>query len=104
MSLPHNSRSIVTNPPSNPVNSSHPQTTVPPVSTVVKACLLELIEMGFGVDIDSSRLQMYASAAAGNIDEAIEMIEEDREAAKELNKRRDTQQLNDLESQTMRDI
>lgn len=42
--------------------------------------------MGFGCDDpnEMSRLNVYAGAAAGNIEDAIEMIEEDREAAREL--------------------
>jgi len=41
--------------------------------------------MGFGSDPNElARLNVYAGAAAGDVEAAIEMIEEDREAAREL--------------------
>jgi hypothetical protein len=41
--------------------------------------------MGFGSDPNElTRLNVYAGAAAGDVEAAIEMIEEDREAAREL--------------------
>lgn len=57
----------------------------PPTSTrAVDLCIKSLKAMGYGTmdQIEMSRLNMYASAAAGDVEVAIEMIEEDREAAK----------------------
>ena len=51
----------------------------------VDECVKSLKAMGFGGDRhELSRLNVYAGAAAGDIEAAIEMIEEDREAAREL--------------------
>jgi hypothetical protein len=58
----------------------------PPVaSKAVDECVRQLKLMGFGQDPNEmARLNVYAGAAAGDLEAAIEMIEEDREAAKEL--------------------
>lgn len=58
----------------------------PSGSSTVDECIKSLKSMGFGCDDpnEMSRLNVYAGAAAGNIEDAIEMIEEDREAAREL--------------------
>ncbi|KAL2441817.1 hypothetical protein ABEF95_016613 [Exophiala dermatitidis] len=65
----------------------HGASAVPPTSTLaVDHCTKTLKAMGYGLgdDNEMSRLNMYASATAGDVEAAIEMIEEDREAAKEL--------------------
>ena len=57
----------------------------PHASKSVDECVRQLKAMGFGSDPhELSRLIVYAGAAAGEIEAAIEMIEEDREAAREL--------------------
>jgi hypothetical protein len=55
--------------------------------------------MGYGADANElARLNVYAGAAAGNIEDAIEMIEEDREAAKELDDSKNLEQIRDMEA------
>jgi len=54
--------------------------------------------MGYGNNANElARLNVYAGAAAGNIEEAIEMIEEDREAAKELDDSKDLERIQSLD-------
>ena len=54
-------------------------------SKSVDDCVKMLKAMGFGSDPNElARLNVYAGAAAGDVEAAIEMIEEDREAAREL--------------------
>ncbi|KIW75249.1 hypothetical protein Z517_12023 [Fonsecaea pedrosoi CBS 271.37] len=57
-------------------------------SKSVDDCVKVLKAMGFGEDDPNelARLNIYAGAAAGDVLLAIELIEEDREAAKELGK------------------
>jgi len=62
---------------------------VPPpplASTKVDDCVRTLQRMGYGWNDphEMSRLNVYAGVAAGDVAEAIETIEEDRKAAKEL--------------------
>jgi hypothetical protein len=53
--------------------------------------------MGFGSDPNElARLNVYAGAAAGDLETAIEMIEEDREAARELDVSRQASQMGNL--------
>ncbi|EXJ60133.1 hypothetical protein A1O7_04285 [Cladophialophora yegresii CBS 114405] len=57
----------------------------PLASKGVDECVRQLKAMGFGSDPhELARLNVYAGAAAGDVEAAIEMIEEDREAAREL--------------------
>ena len=57
----------------------------PFASKSVDECVKQLKAMGFGSDPNElARLNVYAGAAAGDVEAAIEMIEEDREAAREL--------------------
>ncbi|KIW69103.1 hypothetical protein PV04_04998 [Phialophora macrospora] len=57
----------------------------PFASKGVDECIRQLKAMGFGSDPNElTRLNVYAGAAAGDVEAAIEMIEEDREAAREL--------------------
>ncbi|KAJ9603727.1 hypothetical protein H2200_011913 [Cladophialophora chaetospira] len=57
----------------------------PFASKSVDECVKQLKAMGFGSDPNElARLSVYAGAAAGDVEAAIEMIEEDREAAREL--------------------
>ena len=57
----------------------------PMASKGVDDCVRTLKAMGFGSDPNElARLNVYAGAAAGDVEAAIEMIEEDREAAREL--------------------
>lgn len=77
--------------------SSPPQQT-PSASTAVEQCVQTLRSMGYGSDANElARLNVYAGAAAGNIEDAIEMIEEDREAAKELDESKDLEQIQGLD-------
>ncbi|RMZ85259.1 hypothetical protein DV738_g153, partial [Chaetothyriales sp. CBS 135597] len=51
----------------------------------VDECVKTLTSMGYGLEAnEAARLHIYASAAAGNLGEAIDMIEEDRQAAEAL--------------------
>jgi len=52
----------------------------------VNECIKLLKTMGYGLGDSNelARLTVCASAAAGNVEEAIELIEEDRRAALEL--------------------
>ncbi|OCT53072.1 hypothetical protein CLCR_09546 [Cladophialophora carrionii] len=60
-----------------------PQATL--ASKAVDECVRQLKAMGFGGDPhELARLNVYAGAAAGDVEAAIEMIEEDREAARAL--------------------
>lgn len=59
----------------------------PPSSTSkVDACVKSLREMGYGKSNpnEAARLNVYASAAAGDVMEALEMIEDDRQAAEAM--------------------
>lgn len=72
----------------------------PPVSTSsVDECVKILKTMGYGTSDpnEMERLNIYAGAAAGNIEEAIEMIEEDRAAVGELEDSKDIEGFKDLE-------
>ncbi|KAK5061044.1 hypothetical protein LTR84_007585 [Exophiala bonariae] len=67
-------------------------------TTAVKECIHTLRSMGYGNDAhELARLNVYAGAAAGNIEDAIEMIEEDREAVKELDDSKNLEQIRDME-------
>ncbi|RMD41300.1 hypothetical protein DV735_g3832, partial [Chaetothyriales sp. CBS 134920] len=51
----------------------------------VNECIKTLTALGYGLQAnEAARLHVYASAAAGKLDEAIDMIEEDRKAASAL--------------------
>ena len=66
-------------------------------SKSVDECIKQLKVMGFGSDPNEfRRLNVYAGAAAGDLEAAIEMIEEDREAAKELELSSQTSQVGSL--------
>lgn len=93
-------------PPSNvtiPTTRFHYPTAPPPeqaptASTAVKECIQTLRSMGYGTNAhELARLNIYAGVAAGNIEEAIEMIEEDREAAKELDDSKNLEQIRDMD-------
>lgn len=51
-------------------------------SGIIGLCLKHLVALGYAADTsrDASRLRVYAEAANGNLEEAIEMIEEERKA------------------------
>lgn len=55
--------------------------------TKVDECVKQLRQMGYGASdpIEAARLDVYAGAAAGDVVEAVDMIEEDREAAEAMN-------------------
>ncbi|KIW37395.1 uncharacterized protein PV06_10438 [Exophiala oligosperma] len=63
-------------------------TPAPALPTGIKAindCVNTLIDMGFGANANEmTRLNAVASATAGNLEEAIDMLEEDREATEKL--------------------
>ncbi|EXJ90030.1 hypothetical protein A1O3_03098 [Capronia epimyces CBS 606.96] len=73
----------------------------PSSTTVVGRCVKTLRVMGYGTmdHNEMSRLNIYASAAAGDVEAAIEMIEEDREAAKALADRQASAEMLDSEAQ-----
>jgi hypothetical protein len=50
--------------------------------TDIDECVSSLIDMGYGSAEDGghSRMAVYAAASNGNLNDAIEMIEEEREA------------------------
>ncbi|EHY58667.1 hypothetical protein HRR83_007389 [Exophiala dermatitidis] len=79
---------IITPAPYTRPTGRHDASAVPPPTSTLAAdqCTKTLKAMGYGLgdDNEMSRLNMYASATAGDVEAAIEMIEEDREAAKEL--------------------
>ncbi|RMZ91773.1 hypothetical protein DV736_g976, partial [Chaetothyriales sp. CBS 134916] len=51
----------------------------------IDECVKTLTKMGYGIQPnEAARLHVYASAASGELDEAIDMIEEDRKAAESL--------------------
>lgn len=60
----------------------------PPLPTSIKAineCVNALIDMGFGANANEmTRLNAVAGATAGNLEEAIDMLEEDREATQQM--------------------
>lgn len=58
----------------------------PPVSCkAIDECIRTLKDMGFGAQPhEIARLTAVAGAAAGNLEEAIDMLEEDREASEQL--------------------
>lgn len=61
-----------------------PRHSPPSAATAIESCVQTLKDMGYG-DSDANelaRLNVYAGAAAGNVEDAIEMIEEDREAVR----------------------
>ncbi|KIX00974.1 uncharacterized protein Z518_10040 [Rhinocladiella mackenziei CBS 650.93] len=94
---------IVAEPPANmsptftlsPITSPRGRSGIPPppptASSRVDDCVKILKGMGYGTSDanEMSRLNVYAGATAGNVEDAIEMIEEDREAARELAKHKD---------------
>ena len=52
----------------------------------VEDCVKSLKQMGYGADRnEAARLKMYASAAAGDVVEAMDMIEEDRQVVAAMN-------------------
>ena len=56
----------------------------PPQSTKkIQDCVKTLRQMGYGMSDpnEMARLSVYASATGGNVVEAVDMIEEDRQAA-----------------------
>ena len=62
---------------------STPRTGSPKLKNKYDACVEKLQMCGFGVDDDNlkNRLHVYAIAADGDIEEAVEMIEEDRKCS-----------------------
>ncbi|KIW28026.1 uncharacterized protein PV07_07716 [Cladophialophora immunda] len=70
-------------------------------SKSVDECVKALKAMGFGRDDanELARLNVYAGMAAGDIELAIELIEEDRQAAKELGKVEHIEISRDLEKE-----
>ncbi|KIY03104.1 uncharacterized protein Z520_01571 [Fonsecaea multimorphosa CBS 102226] len=70
-------------------------------SSSVDECVKALKAMGFGRDDPNelARLNIYAGAAAGDVEIAIQLIEEDREAAKEFGKVEHTEISKDLEKE-----
>ncbi|EXJ94624.1 hypothetical protein A1O1_03020 [Capronia coronata CBS 617.96] len=80
---------ITPTPYTRPRGRSGASAPAPTSTALVDLCVKNLKAMGYGVEDcnEMSRLTIYASAAAGDIATAIEMIEEDREAAKELTER-----------------
>lgn len=82
-----------------PHSSAPPAQQTPSATTAVKECIQTLRSMGYGTDAhELARLNVYAGAAAGNIEDAIEMIEEDREAAKELDDSKNLEQIRDMDA------
>ena len=52
----------------------------------VDDCVRTLRQMGYGMNLnEAARLNVYAGAAAGDMMEAIDMIEEDRKVAESMN-------------------
>ena len=92
-------RPTVTVPTTRHSNSiSSPPTRTPSAITAIEQCVQTLRSMGYGNNANElARLNVYAGAAAGNIEEAIEMIEEDREAAKELDDSKDLERIQSLD-------
>lgn len=75
-----------------------PPARAPSAITAIERCVQTLRSMGYGNEANElARLNVYAGAAAGNIEEAIEMIEEDREAAKELDDSKDLERIRSLD-------
>ncbi len=60
---------------------------LPTPASKVDDCVKTLQQMGYGMyDLnEAARLSMYASAAAGDVMEAVDMIEEDRKVAASMN-------------------
>ena len=63
----------------------HSTTELPPPRSKVDECVAQLRGMGFGASDphEASRLNVYAGAAAGDVLQALDMIEEDRKASLE---------------------
>lgn len=61
-----------------------PRHSPPSAATAIESCVQTLKDMGYGKSDanELARLNVYAGAAAGNVEDAIEMIEEDREAVR----------------------
>jgi hypothetical protein len=61
----------------------------------VDECVDKLKQMGYGMGNanEMGRLDVYAAAAKGNVVEALEMLEEEREAARGLGGRRNVRVL-----------
>lgn len=103
-SLPVRSQSVfVPSPPApftRPRGRSGVSPPVPSGSVGVDECVKTLKSMGFGSEDanEFSRLNVYASVAAGNVEAAIEMIEEDREAAKALEENSQVEGIINLEN------
>ncbi len=65
--------------------SSRVPPSVPTSCTAVNECIRALKDMGFGTTKDEmTRLIAVAGATAGNLEDAIDMLEEDREASEQL--------------------
>ncbi|KAK5446402.1 hypothetical protein LTS15_009741 [Exophiala xenobiotica] len=65
--------------------SSRVPPSVPSSCTAVNECIKALKDMGFGTTKDEmTRLLAVAGATAGNLEDAIDMLEEDREASEQL--------------------
>ncbi|KAK2878143.1 hypothetical protein FQN49_001118 [Arthroderma sp. PD_2] len=65
-----------------PRETQAPSITETPLNDKTEVCLSHLRALGFGNDRsqDANRLRIFAQAADGNLEEAIEMIEEERKA------------------------
>jgi hypothetical protein len=61
-------------------NSHYPATKEQSLGNTIDVCVTHLKALGFGDmrDGDGSRLRVYAEASDGNLEDAIEMIEEER--------------------------
>ncbi|KIW15076.1 hypothetical protein PV08_07863 [Exophiala spinifera] len=74
-----------TKPAERGISRSTPPITLPSSVKAVNECVKALIDMGFGANPDEmTRLNAVAGATAGNLEEAIDMLEEDREATEQL--------------------
>ncbi|RVX75393.1 hypothetical protein B0A52_00746 [Exophiala mesophila] len=75
-----------------------PRHSPPSAATVIETCVQMLKDMGYGKSDanELARLNVYAGAAAGNVEDAIEMIEEDREAMRHY---AEVEDLDDFRSQ-----
>jgi hypothetical protein len=93
---------ITPTPVTRPRGRSGASAPTPTGTTTVDNCVRLLKEFGYGTTDphEMARLYVYAGAAAGNIEEAIEMIEEDRAAATELVDGKDFEEINNMENGT----
>ncbi|KAK5427884.1 hypothetical protein LTR34_008826 [Exophiala xenobiotica] len=82
---PYVPTSYATPQPSSLAGSSRVPPSVPSSCTAVNECIEALKDMGFGTTKDEmTRLLAVAGATAGNLEDAIDMLEEDREASEQL--------------------